>query len=117
MDGIDLFKEYLIEREGKLLHYDEEKRGFVSYSFSQRHKDECFIDDIFILDHKRDIKVLLALVRFVEDQAKMRGLKWLTGAVNIKKPDSDKILKAHLYYKMKPFHIEGSFIYMGKEIK
>jgi hypothetical protein len=57
--GIDLFKEYNLERNGSLTHYDQEGFGFISYSFHRRNVDECFIDDFFILDDHRALKGLL----------------------------------------------------------
>lgn len=116
MDGIDLYKEYLVERERKFLHYDEQKRGFIVYSYPCRNHEECFIDDMFVLDNKRELKVVMDMVRFVENEARNHGKKYLTAAVNVQKPDADKILKFHLRYGGKPIGTNGEFIYMGKEL-
>lgn len=116
MDGIDLFKEYIIDRDGRFLHYDEQKRGFITYSFPKQNPDQVFVDDMFVLDSKRNLKVLLTMVRFVENHARQMGKKQFVGAVNIKKPDADRILMAHMWHKMKPFMTSGDFIYTTKEL-
>jgi len=116
MDGIDLFKEYIIDRDGRLLHYDEKKRGFITYSYPPGERSECFIDDMFVLDDRRELKVVMSMIRFVEGDAKKRGVKFLTAAVNIRKPDAARILKAHLWHGMKPVATSADFIYTAKEL-
>lgn len=117
MTGIDLFKEYLIERDGRFIIYDEDKMGFIVYSFPQRNADECFVDDLFVVDHARSLKKLLELLDKVREQCRIREKKILSGAVNLEKPDVERILKAHLWYGMKPFLAQQPFIYTAKELK
>jgi predicted GNAT superfamily acetyltransferase len=120
VNGIDLFKEYNLERNGSLTHYDQEMRGFISYSFHNRNVDECFIDDFFIRDDSRGIKRALDLVRFVENQAKIKGCKMLTCACNVSKPDAKRIIAAQNWYGFIPFCTEirsdGHYLYSAKEI-
>lgn len=117
MTGIDLFKEYLVDRDQKFLLYNEEETGFIVYSFPQRNSDECFIDDLFVVDHARSLKNLLELLNKVREQCRIKGKSLLSGAVNLEKPDSDRILRAHLWYGMKPFLAQHPFIYTAKELQ
>jgi hypothetical protein len=116
VDGIDLFKEYIVYRERKFLHYDEHQRGFIVYSYPCRNHEECFIDDMFLLDSERELKIVMGMIKHVEGEARAYGKQYLTGAINIKKPDADRLLKAHLWHGMKPIGTNGEFIYMGKEL-
>lgn len=116
MEGIDLFAEYIVERERKFLHYDEEKRGFIVWSYPCSNNQECFIDDMFVLDSAREMNVILNMLKHVENEGRNHGKTVLTGAVSVNKPNADRILKAHLWYGMKPIGTNGEFIYTGKEL-
>lgn len=109
--SIDLYKEYLKERENAELIYTE--FGFITYKFLPEH---CYIEDIYIVPEKRKSGLGVELEALVIEIAKALGYKKVLGSVCTDANNwktSQKVLEKIGYV---PLSQEGNVIYFEKEI-
>lgn len=90
-----LFAEYLKEREGVDLIHNE--KGFAIYSILN---NECYIRDIYVLPEYRKSHVATELANQIQDIAKAKGCKVLTGSVSPQANNSHSSIKVLLAYGM-----------------
>lgn len=73
-----LYGQYILEREG--FEIIENEHGFATFKIFEN--GECYLRDIFVLKEKRRGHLALDLSGQVEEIAKKRGAKYMTGTVS-----------------------------------
>jgi GNAT superfamily N-acetyltransferase len=73
---MELYKQYLLERENTHLHYDED--SFIAYEFIDNY---CFIKELYVSSEQRRIGKATLLVNMIQDLAKEKGMKYVMGGV------------------------------------
>jgi hypothetical protein len=112
-DIVSMFNEYANEKGfGPRILYSEGV-GFATYHM---HQDECYIEDIYIIPEKRKSNEAANIANSIIVMAKERGLKLLTGSVNLKANGKDSSMRVLLAYGMSPVATNGDLVYFSKEI-
>lgn len=108
---MDMFAEYIKERENKSVYQTE--HGFAVYQISGT---ECYIQDIFIKEQSRNKDNAREIADAVCEIAKSNGCKTLTGTVAPSLNGSTKSLGMLLHYGFKLHSCREDFIILVKEI-
>lgn len=106
-----LWAQYKLEREG--VQTLERLWGFASYLMN---KDECYIQDIYIVPAMRRAHSASDLADEVAKIALENGCKTLTGTVNIESKEATTSLKVLLGYGMKLSHVKDNMIVFYKDL-
>jgi len=84
-----LYGKYIKEREG--FEIIEDECGFATYVING---DECYLRDIYVLPEHRKTKVASSYSKIIEEIAKDKGCKFLTGTVYLGANGSTESLMA-----------------------
>lgn len=105
------YANYRIEREGAIVIEDE--NGFAS---AIRLEGYMYIDEIYVIPEKRKSNIASNYADKIAIIAKEEGYKKLLGSVDPKANGSTNSIKALLAYGFELLNINGSLIYLQKEI-
>jgi len=108
---MSLYSDYL--RETNLKNIVEHEWGFATYSII---RDECYIEDIYIVPTQRKSKSASGLAQEIEAKAKAAGCKYLTGSVNTKIKDPTTSIRVLLGYGFKFLKAEPHALWFAKEM-
>lgn len=108
---MSLYSQYIEELGHKKII--EMEFGFAIYSF---HNEECYIEDIYILPEKRELKSASILADRIVEEAKNKGCKYLTGSVNTAIKDPTRSVKVLLNYGFKFYKSTSQLLSFVKEI-
>lgn len=109
---MQMFADYKFERQGmKVLEHDW---GFLSY---KELKDECFIEDLYIVPAKRGNRQCAMLLDEVTRVAQNGGLKWLSGNVSLAAPKAEHALKSFLHYGFKIQSANNNVLLLVKKLE
>jgi len=107
----DLFLKYKKEREGaESISVDG---AFITYKFLQ---DFCYVEDIYCEPHLRKTGLAHELSKQVEAIAKEKGFKKLLGSVDVSRANPERSLRACFNDGFKILNLQGSVIWLQKEI-
>lgn len=104
---MDLYKQYLKERDGAELHFDE--NGFVTFSIKTDHF--CYLSEIYVVKAKRGSMAAIRLYNLVLKAAVAQNCKALIGSVDITTNNwqlSEKIMKK---MKFQLLSVDGNMRY------
>jgi hypothetical protein len=110
---VEMFSAYSEEKGLGVRVLHSEGVGFATYHFLP---DECYIEDIYIIPEKRKSKEASLLADTIVVMAKERGIKLLTGSVNLKANGKESSMRVLLSYGMSPIATNGDMVYFSKEI-
>jgi len=112
-----MYADYLKEREDKEILEDEQ--GFVIYGYNcvpGLTFAHVYIQDVYTKPEHRQKGVAKKLADKVAQMAKDQGHTSLLGSVDGTANNAHESLLVLIAYGMKLFHVEGSMIWMIKEI-
>ena len=108
---MSLYSKYVEERLGKCVY--ETSLGFATYIIKG---EECYIEDIFVLDEARKTGHAAWIADKITEIAKNEGCTYLTGSVVPSANGSTTSLKVLLAYGFKLHSCKENFIIFTKEI-
>lgn len=108
---MDLFKQYLAEREGKQVL--ENKTGFIIYKLFEK---ECFIADMFILPENRSSQALSLFINELVGIAKKHGCECITANIHVADSANQKTLRAALKMGFNIFAANNNVIMISKDL-
>jgi hypothetical protein len=108
-----LYAEYLMEREGT--HCLHSGRGFATYKYNEDLL-ECYIADIYIREEFRQSGEAARMADQIAAEAKEKGMKFLTGTVQVGANGDTTSLRVFLSYGMRLDSIKGSMIILVKDL-
>jgi GNAT superfamily N-acetyltransferase len=73
---MELYKQYLLERENTHLHYDED--SFITYEFIDNY---CYIKEVYVSPEQRRTGKASLLGRMIQDIAREKGMHYVMGSV------------------------------------
>jgi GNAT superfamily N-acetyltransferase len=107
----DLYLKYRKEREG--IEYIAVEGAFIVFKDAG---DYCYIEDVYCIPELRQSGISYELAKKVEEMAKKAGYKKMLGSVNITANNPEIGLKACFNNGYKILKLEGSIIWLHKEI-
>ena len=107
----DIYLKYRKEREG--IEYILVEGAFAVFKDAG---DYCYLEDIYCIDALRGSKISYELAQKVEDIAKKAGYKKMLGSVDIQAKNPEISLKACFNQGYKILKLDGSIIWLHKEI-
>lgn len=110
---IDLYKQYLIEREDK--HLVSLEGGFATYK--QVDQNSVWLVDIFVVKELRRNGVATKLSEMVAEKAKELGCNTLIGSVDITANGVTQSMQAILSDGFKFSHGQGNMLFFTKALK
>lgn len=111
---LDMFAEYVSEREGKkvLTHHD---KGFLVYRYEEIENEKCcYISDIFVKKEYRRQGVASEMMKYLEDMAKLESCNFLIGGVQPLSKMGNESLKAWLKYGFEVSNTDIDLIVLKK---
>jgi len=106
---MDMWAEYLIEREGKSCIWNE--HGFAVYKIEG---DNCYISEIYIKPESRRAKHAFFFGESVSNLAKGMGCKTITGSVVPSLPGATESLAGQIAFGFKVESSHNDFIILRK---
>jgi hypothetical protein len=107
----NIYLQYRQEREN--LQSIEVEGAFATYKFVN---DYCYLEDVYAIPELRGSKISYELATMVEAAAKKAGYKKMLGSVDIAAANPEISLKACFTQGYKILKLEGSVIWLSKEI-
>lgn len=107
---MQLYAEYIREREGSELYTDPSNRGFLTY---REVGNECYIVDIYVVPEARKQGVAAEMADKV---AEITCCRWLTGSVCPQAQGATESLKVLVAYGMKLVKSDTNLIWFAKEM-
>lgn len=108
---MELYKQYLLERENTHLHYDED--SFITYEFIDNY---CYIKEVYVVPEKRREGKALKLGLMIQDLARNKGMHYVMGSVCISTNGWQKSL-AGMYKDGYTLHkTDKDMIYLVKDL-
>jgi len=108
----DLFLNYKKEREG--IEYIKVNGAFITYKFLPEY---CYIEDIYCEPHLRNSGLYHELSKQVETIAKEKGYKAMLGSVDVSMKNPEQSLRACFNDGYKILNLQGSVIWLRKELE
>jgi len=108
---MELYKNYLLERENTHLYYDED--SFITYEFIDNY---CYIKEVYVAPEKRRAGKAIELGKMVQDLAREKGMHYVMGSVCLSTNGWEKSLQG-MYkdgYLLK--ETDGDMIYLIKDL-
>lgn len=110
-----LFKKYVEETEGK--HVFEDNQGFVKYSFGEHEgKKHCYIEEIYIVEHGRELNYATRMANEVTKIAKEKGCVEIFGSVAVGIKNPTRSIKVLIGYGMEFSHLGPNIMFFKKGI-
>jgi hypothetical protein len=111
---MSLYADYLKEREGKEIFECED--GFVTYSIYKGDVSFVYIEDIYVVPHKRKMGLAGEWAdQICEKALKEYGCAYLLGSVDVTARGATDSVKVLLSYGMKVQSTNGNMIYFKKD--
>lgn len=108
----DLFLKYKKEREN--VESIQVDGAFITYKWL---KDYCYIEDVYCVAELRDSGIAHELAEKVEKLAKAKGYRRMLGSVDTAANEPERSLRACFNNGFKILNLQGSVIWLVKEIK
>jgi hypothetical protein len=108
---MSLYGKYLAESFGKEIV--EDSHGFATFSIV---KDECYVENVFVLPEFRSKKKALCYIEEIVEIAKTRQCKYLTTTVNPGINNPERSMKIILSYGFKLHSCDQNKIIFMKEL-
>ena len=108
---MELYKNYLKEREGIELYYEED--GFITYIFMD---DYCYIKDVYVVPEKRRSGKAIELGNKIIALAKERGYDKVMGSICRSTHGWQKSLQGMYKVGYVSKEVKDDMIYLIKEI-
>lgn len=109
--AIELYKQYLAEREGAhLLAHDW---GFAVYKYGADH---VYLQDIFVIEAARDTRKGTQLMMEVAEIAKAKGITLMYGSIDPRTEASSRMMKVMLHLGFLLSHNQGDLIMLKREL-
>lgn len=108
------YKQYLEETYmGESCHIDPDNRGWASYKIDG---EECYINHCYLHPDFRGKTLMSEICKPIEEIAKKRGCKFMSGTVDINSKNKEKSIRMMITDGYKLHSAENNIIVLIKEL-